>query len=108
MTYDHALHLTGSGDAAVGACLGQDAFRNANLSDVDYNYKYSVQDLNEYLAHDISSLIKLGLGSDLGAAKTYKCDVCAIEVDRDVAGARNNFFAAYGDAVGIGWDGRSG
>lgn len=46
--------------------------------------------------------------ADLGAAKTYKCEVCAIEVDRDVAGARNNFFAAYGDAVGIGWDGRSG
>lgn len=46
--------------------------------------------------------------ADLGASKTYKCDVCNIEVDRDVAGARNNFFAAYGHAVGVGWDGRSG
>ena len=45
--------------------------------------------------------------ADLGAAKTYKCTNCSIEVDRDVAGARNNFFAAYGDAVGIGWDGVS-
>lgn len=26
-------------------------------------------------------------------------------MDRDVAGARNNFFAAYGRARGIGWDG---
>lgn len=43
--------------------------------------------------------------ADLGACKTFKCDVCDIEVDRDVAGARNNFFAAYGKAVGIGWDG---
>jgi len=46
--------------------------------------------------------------ADLGAAKTYKCNNCSIEVDRDVAGARNNFFAAYGDAVRIGWDGCSG
>jgi hypothetical protein len=29
-------------------------------------------------------------------------------VDRQLAGARNNFFAAYGLAVGIGWDGRGG
>ena len=37
--------------------------------------------------------------------KTFNCPRCGICVDRDVAGARNNFFAAYGDAVGIGWDG---
>jgi hypothetical protein len=26
-------------------------------------------------------------------------------MSRDVNGARNNFFAAYGQARGIGWDG---
>ena len=43
--------------------------------------------------------------ADLGASKTFLCHHCGICVDRDLAGARNNFFAAYGDAVGIGWDG---
>lgn len=42
---------------------------------------------------------------DLGANKTYNCTRCGISVDRDVAGARNNFFSEYGRAVGIGWDG---
>ena len=46
--------------------------------------------------------------ADLGDAKTYVCDRCHIRVDRDVAGARNNFFSEYGRAVGVGWDGHSG
>jgi len=29
-------------------------------------------------------------------------------MDRDVNGWRGNLFAAYGKAVGVGWDGRSG
>ena len=37
--------------------------------------------------------------------KTFVCPKCKLSVDRDIAGARNNFFAAYGAAVGIGWDG---
>jgi putative transposase len=41
----------------------------------------------------------------LGASKVFNCPVCGVCMDRDVAGARNNFFAAYGKAVGIGWDG---
>ena len=32
---------------------------------------------------------------------------CDLQIDRDVAGARNNFFAAYGMAVGVGYDGFS-
>ena len=36
--------------------------------------------------------------------KVYCCSKCGIHVDRQVAGARNNFFAAYGMAVGMGWD----
>jgi transposase len=39
--------------------------------------------------------------------KTFVCPKCHLSVDRDIAGARNNFFAAYGNAVGIGWDGAS-
>jgi len=37
--------------------------------------------------------------------KIYECNRCRIVVDRQIAGARNNFFAAYGVAVGVGWDG---
>ena len=37
--------------------------------------------------------------------KVYKCSRCGISVDRQLAGARNNFFAAYGMARGVGWDG---
>ena len=37
--------------------------------------------------------------------KVYRCSHCGIHVDRQVAGARNNFFAAYGMAAGVGWDG---
>ena len=43
---------------------------------------------------------KLKLGD-----KVCKCPRCGIIVDRQLAGARNNFFAAYGMAAGIGWDG---
>ena len=39
--------------------------------------------------------------------KTFVCPKCQLSVDRDIAGARNNFFAAYGNAIGIGWDGIS-
>jgi len=37
--------------------------------------------------------------------KVYHCPRCGISVDRQLAGARNNFFAAYGMAVRVGWDG---
>ena len=37
--------------------------------------------------------------------KIFHCPHCNLCVDRQVAGARNNFFAAYGMATGIGWDG---
>jgi putative transposase len=36
--------------------------------------------------------------------KTYECDRCDIAVDRQLAGARNNFLAAYGMASGMLWD----
>ena len=39
--------------------------------------------------------------------KVYICPSCGIQVNRQTAGARNNFFAAYGCHVGIGWDGLS-
>ena len=39
--------------------------------------------------------------------KVYSCPCCFIQVNRQMAGARNNFFAAYGCQVGIGWDGQS-
>lgn len=40
--------------------------------------------------------------------KTFCCPRCKVKVNRDVAGARNNFFSEYGRAVGVGWDGQSG
>jgi len=40
--------------------------------------------------------------------KLYHCPHCNVSVDRQLAGARNNFFAAYGMAVGVGWDGKRG
>ena len=43
----------------------------------------------------------------LGGNKTYECPRCKIMIDHDVNGARNNFLAAYGKAVGVGWDGES-
>jgi transposase len=32
---------------------------------------------------------------DLGAAEVFHCPACGVKVDRDLAGARNNFFAAW-------------
>jgi hypothetical protein len=43
--------------------------------------------------------------ADLRGSMVYKCNACKVVVDRQLAGARNNFFAAYGMAVDIGWDG---
>jgi transposase len=40
--------------------------------------------------------------------KIYDCSHCHTIVDRQLAGARNNFFAAYGMAAGVGWDGLRG
>jgi transposase len=46
---------------------------------------------------------KLKLGD-----KIFDCPRCCVQVDRQLAGARNNFFAAYGMAIGRGWDGVGG
>ena len=43
--------------------------------------------------------------SELGAKEVFACPRCGVRMERDVAGARNNFFAAFGKAIGIGWDG---
>lgn len=43
--------------------------------------------------------------ADLGGAECYECDRCGIRYDRDIGGARNNFLAALGKAMGVGWDG---
>jgi transposase len=40
--------------------------------------------------------------------KVCRCPRCSIVVDRQLTGARNNFFAAYGMAMGVGWDGVGG
>ena len=42
------------------------------------------------------------------ADKLFTCPRCSLVVDRQLAGARNNFLAAYGKAVGVGWDGADG
>ena len=39
--------------------------------------------------------------------KVYKCSSCGVQIDRQIAGARNNFFAEYGRRLGVGWDGLS-
>jgi len=39
--------------------------------------------------------------------KTFCCLRGKVKIDRDMDGARNNFFSEYGRAVGVGWDGRS-
>jgi putative transposase len=36
--------------------------------------------------------------------KDFVCPRCHLIIDRQLAGARNNFFAAYGMAAGVGWD----
>ena len=36
--------------------------------------------------------------------KLFQCPACALVVDRQLAGARNNFLAAYGMACGMPWD----
>lgn len=41
----------------------------------------------------------------IGARSVFHCPRCGIRMSRDVNGARNNFFAAYGRVRGIGWDG---
>lgn len=46
--------------------------------------------------------------SALGGSKNYRCPSCGVHMDRDDNGWRGNLFAAYGKAVGIGWDGKSG
>jgi transposase len=43
--------------------------------------------------------------ANLGANSTFDCPRCGLCINRDVAGARNNFLAAYGAARGMGWDG---
>ena len=43
--------------------------------------------------------------ADLGGNKTFHCTACGTMINRDLNGARNNFFAAYGAAQDIGWDG---
>jgi transposase len=40
--------------------------------------------------------------------KLFHCPHCGVQVDRQIAGARNNFLAAYGMAMGVGWDGVGG
>jgi transposase len=46
--------------------------------------------------------------ADLGGAEHYECQQCGAYYDRDVGGARNNFLAALGTAMGVGWDGQGG
>ena len=41
----------------------------------------------------------------LGGSAVFQCGGCGVRLNRDVAGARNNFFAAFGRACGMGWDG---
>ena len=40
--------------------------------------------------------------------ETFVCPRCGLCVDRQMAGARNNLLAAYGRALGVGWDGQRG
>ena len=44
----------------------------------------------------------LALGDEV-----FRCPNCALCVDRQLAGARNNFLAAYGCALGVYWDEKS-
>jgi putative transposase len=36
--------------------------------------------------------------------KVFECRRCNLAIDRQLAGARNNFLAAYGMAIGMHWD----
>ena len=40
--------------------------------------------------------------------KLFNCPHCGIRIDRQIAGARNNFLAAYGMALNVGWGGIGG
>ena len=40
--------------------------------------------------------------ADLGASKVFNCPQCGLCIDRDLAGARNNFLASYGMVLGMG------
>ena len=42
------------------------------------------------------------------AGETFTCPQCDLCIGRDLNGAIGNFYAAYGEAVGIGWDRKSG
>jgi transposase len=44
----------------------------------------------------------------LGSSETFECPKCDLRIGRDLNGAIGNFYAAYGEAVGIGWDRCSG
>jgi len=57
---------------------------------------------------EVAWMVSVKIHAELGGNKTFTCPRCEIVLDRDVAGARNNFLAAYGKAVGVGWDGASG
>ena len=46
--------------------------------------------------------------SGLGSSETFTCPQCDLCIGRDLNGAVGNFYAAYGEAVGIGWDRKSG
>ena len=46
--------------------------------------------------------------SGLGSSETFTCPQCGLCIGRDLNGAIGNFYAAYGEAVGIGWDRKSG
>ena len=45
----------------------------------------------------------IGLG--LAGSKEFHCPHCGVRYHRDIGVARNNFLAAYGQAIGFGWDG---
>jgi transposase len=44
----------------------------------------------------------------LGSSDTFACPKCDLVIGRDLNGAIGNFYAAYGEAVGVGWDRCSG
>jgi len=44
----------------------------------------------------------------LGSAELFACPKCDLRIGRDLNGAIGNYYAAYGEAVGVGWDRQSG